>query len=160
MSRNRSKPVGLALLGLASLAGAVTTVATSGPVAAEAPRPVGAPPVPGAACVADFDRLVQPVFNIHCVECHQHVTGGGGLSLQGAGTAERIVLAPSSGAALNLVQPGRPDESYLYLKIVGRQAEVNGMGARMPLIGARLSDGTIETILSWIEGCTVVPGSR
>jgi mono/diheme cytochrome c family protein len=114
--------------------------------------------VPGPACVADFERLVQPVFNIHCVECHQHVTGGGGLSLQAAGTVDRIVLAPSSGAALNLVQPGRPEESYLYLKVTGRHAEVNGMGARMPLIGARLSDANIETIRAWIEGCSVAPG--
>lgn len=155
MSRSRSR-VGLAVIGLAALvAGAMANWA---PVAAEATGAAATPLVPGPACIADFDRLVQPILNLRCVQCHQHVTGGGGLSLQAAGTAERIVLTPSSGAALNLVQPGRPEESYLYLKITGRQAEVNGIGARMPLIGARLGDGEIETIRAWIEGCTAVPG--
>lgn len=150
--------MGLALLGLAwPVTGAPFTMAATGHAAAEAPL-VAASLGPSPACVADFERLVQPILNLRCVQCHQNITGGGGLSLQAAGTADRIVLAPSTGSTLNLVQPGRLEESYLYLKVTGRQAEVNGMGARMPLIGNRLSDENIETIGAWIEGCTVVRG--
>ncbi|MGD9739539.1 MAG: hypothetical protein AB7O56_08360 [Bauldia sp.] len=115
---------------------------------------------PSPACVAAFDERVQPILNLRCVQCHQGSVGDAGLSLQGAGTAERIVLAPSAGSRLNLVEPGRPEESYLYLKITGRQGEVNGLGARMPLIGGRLSDARTQTIREWIEGCTVVPRDR
>lgn len=154
MARSLPLVLGAALL---SLATPVAVTMASGRAVAEAP--VAAAPVrPGPVCVADFERFVQPLFNLRCVQCHQNVTGGGGLSLQAAGTADRIVLAPSTGSALNLVQPGRPDESYLYLKVTGRQAEANGMGARMPLIGARLSDEEIGVIRAWIEGCTVVSG--
>jgi len=135
------------------------SVAVAALIGMAAPLTAGsiASPGPSPACVADLERLVQPILNLRCVQCHKSVSGDGGLSLQAAGTAERIILAPSSGSPLNLIQPGRPDESYLYLKITGRQAEGNGAGARMPLIGSRLSDETIETIRAWIDGCTVVP---
>ncbi|MCW5713104.1 MAG: hypothetical protein KIT43_01130 [Bauldia sp.] len=150
---------GPALLGVLILApGNTFGLAATDYARAEGPEAAAIALGPGSTCIAEFDRRVQPILNLRCVQCHQSVTGGGGLSLQAAGTAERIVLVPSSGSALNLVEPGRPEQSYLYLKVTGRQAEVSGMGARMPLIGIRLSDESIETIRAWIEGCTVLPG--
>jgi hypothetical protein len=50
---------------------------------------------------------------------------------------------------LPIVTPGDPEESYLWLKVEGRQDEVGGAGSAMPL-GRALSDADAETLENWI----------
>ncbi len=156
MIRSIVRVTGVAILALQLAVG-------HGPAHATGETPANAAPrdsvVPSRSCVDDFERAVQPILNLKCVQCHQTAGPDGGLALQGGGTAERIVLMPSRGAPLNLIEPGRPDESYLFLKITGRQLEAGGAGARMPLIGPMLSEAQIDTIRSWIEGCSVAAGN-
>ena len=53
-----------------------------------------------------------------------------------------------------LINPGRPDESYLVEKIA---VDAPRQGSRMPRGMPPLSDEEIETIRSWVLGGALVP---
>jgi hypothetical protein len=64
-----------------------------------------------------------------------------------------LLVGVSSGQdpALNRVEPGDPDNSYLIQKLEGTASG----GARMPLNGSPLAQSTIDTIRQWItDGAT------
>jgi mono/diheme cytochrome c family protein len=101
--------------------------------------------VAGDAPIPSLSRQVQPIFDANCVACHQAGAAQQGLVLE-SGIAFRNVGKRSSEAALNLIEAGKPDASYLLQKLNG-----NGQGARMPLGGA-LDPADTETIRLWILG--------
>jgi hypothetical protein len=54
--------------------------------------------------------------------------------------------ASSQAPALMRVEPGSPDDSYLWHKLSGTQATVGGSGSNMPKVGSLTADEK-----SWIE---------
>ncbi len=60
------------------------------------------------------------------------------------------VSIPANGSELNRIEPGSRDDSYLYRKISGTQAEVGG-GRQMPRLRDPLDDETIERIGLYID---------
>jgi len=65
---------------------------------------------------------------------------------------DTLVGTPSNDVpSVNRVEPGDPDASYLYLKILSRQLEVGGAGSRMPPTGFALPDDDVELLRSWIS---------
>ena len=97
-----------------------------------------------------FNEEVLPVLNRHCVLCH----------LPGAEQAElglypdawsQLVGIPSSQSSLSRVEPGSPDKSYLYLKLIGTQETDDGSGLQMPFQQNPLDPAQIEAIRLWIE---------
>ena len=56
--------------------------------------------------------------------------------------------AAARDAGMFRVDPGAPDNSYLLLKLMGPPD--SSFGARMPLVGAPLTDDQIDLIRSWI----------
>jgi hypothetical protein len=107
---------------------AVTLLA--GPVLARADKPV------------DFRRDVAPIFERHCIRCHQPANLKGKLSLT---TIEDL----KAGAH---VVPGRPDESGL-LELVTAQGP--GERPEMPRKGEPLSPGQVDVLRRWIaEGAS------
>ena len=95
---------------------------------------------------------IQPtVFTPICAGCH---SGGGGslpssLNLTSAADshANLVSVASSQQQALNLVEPGNPDDSYLIRKLEGGP---NISGGQMPQGGPFLSQATIDVIRQWI----------
>jgi len=86
--------------------------------------------------------------------CHSSRGVAGGLSLaDDDGLLERL-LGPSSVDGLNLVEPGSPEDSYLFLKITGDYVDVGGEGSRMPS-GGRLSAADEQLVSDWITGLIV-----
>ena len=64
-----------------------------------------------------------------------------------------LVDVPSTEApALDRIEPGDPDASYLWHKINGTHASVGGSGNPMPAPAGGLDAGTIATIEAWISG--------
>jgi hypothetical protein len=119
-----------------------------------------------AACGDDSvgppERVVkaQPSFATDIIEifqrrgcsasdCHGAMGGRAGLELVGTAAADYAQLV-NVGAALEAfdrVVPGNADDSYLVIKVEGRQ----GIGQRMPIDGAPLDDIDLTNIRNWVE---------
>ncbi|HJM11289.1 MAG TPA: hypothetical protein QGF40_07880 [Candidatus Marinimicrobia bacterium] len=94
-----------------------------------------------------FSSDIQPVFDISCATSGCHRTGhftnidlSEGNSYINLVNVESINFAP-----LKLVDPGKPEDSVLYLKIV----ESSETGSKMPP-GGTLSDASVTNIQTWI----------
>lgn len=91
---------------------------------------------------------IQPIWRSECSTCHT-TSSNGGLNL--ADAYDAIVLTPSSDLpSMNLVEPGSPAESYLWLKLSNRHEAASGEGDWMPRGGKLLDDVECLTIQSWI----------
>lgn len=105
-------------------------------------------PTPPAVTLA---QLQASIFTPRCSSCH---TGGGGglpasmnLSSASETFAALVGVASAEQPAVQRVQPGNPDASYLVRKLEGASG-ING--ARMPLGGPFLDQATIDQVRSWI----------
>ncbi len=99
----------------------------------------------------DYEGEIQPIFNGSCT-CH--LMGDSGemaapfLTLNPGMSHADLVGVMSEQAPLNRIEPGSPDDSYLYLKVTGNHLPV-GSGNPMPQIGV-LGDAQVQLIESWI----------
>jgi hypothetical protein len=114
----------------------------------------------GGDFVADFDVVgIEPtltsiqdfVFTPICSGCHTGPQGGplpGGMDLTSVGMSfTALVNVPSiQNAAIDLVEPGDPDNSYLIQKLEGTAPGTT----RMPLFQNPLDQDTIDAIRQWI----------
>jgi len=108
----------------------------------------------GASSAAGGDTSlkqdVMPILNQRCVMCHIPGAALAGLDLYTDPWAA-LVNAKSTQSPLNLVVPGKADESYFYLKLVGTHLEAGGSGLQMPIQQDLLDPAQLEIIRSWIE---------
>ena len=108
-------------------------------------------PVDGLPAVENptYEEHIVPIWSRSCgAGCHTEGTASGGLDLSqplDALLGTDAVAVPG----IPIVTPGEPEESYLWLKVEGRQDEVGGAGSAMPL-GRALSDADAETLENWI----------
>lgn len=99
----------------------------------------------------DYEADIQPIFNGSCT-CH--LMGDSGemaapfLTLNPGMSHAELVGVSSEQAPLNRIEPGSPDDSYLYLKVTGNHLPI-GSGNRMPQIGV-LGDSQVALIEAWI----------
>jgi hypothetical protein len=96
---------------------------------------------------------VQPIFTANCAfsDCHAGSNPVLGQNLSTGQAYGSIVGVTSQEVpTLKRVLPFFPDSSYLVHKIQGTQSSVGGLGGRMPLGGAALTDEEIATIRAWI----------
>ncbi len=88
------------------------------------------------AAPVDFVRDVAPIFQQHCVHCHNESKTSGDLSLsQSKGLRE-----------LDLIVPGKPAESSLLDAIIAEEGEASSM----PEEGTPLTLKQVEVIRQWI----------
>ncbi|HEY2250763.1 MAG TPA: DUF1549 domain-containing protein, partial [Planctomycetaceae bacterium] len=92
---------------------------------------------PTLADDALFHDKVAPIFERHCVACHQGEKPKGGLSLT---TAGRLKKGGESGV---VIEPGKPDESLLVELISGEKPA-------MPQKARPLSKDDVAAIRQWI----------
>jgi hypothetical protein len=96
---------------------------------------------------ADFESIQANVFTPICTACHSGATAPQGLRLDAANSYSLLIgVASSEVPALQRVQVGNPDASYLLQKLVGSAS----VGDRMPDGGPYLSQATIDVIRQWI----------
>lgn len=130
----------LVLASLGSAVGCNNTQTITGP---------GEPPDP----TATFSRVQREVFTPSCAVsraggCHAGPAPQLDLSLETGKSYARIVGVPSTETRLDLVAPGRPDDSYLVVKLRGDPAiEAN----RMPPGGPYLPPDQVKLIVDWIR---------
>jgi len=91
---------------------------------------------------------VQAIWDALCLGCHAGSGASAGLPLDGDSHSALVGVA-SSVDGLNQVEPGLPNDSYLWHKLAGTQSGVGGSGSDMPMIGELTAD-QLTTIESWI----------
>jgi len=93
---------------------------------------------------------VQAVFvNNNCLNCHAGAIPSGGLSLDNAQISEDELVNMVANCSINnelLVDPGNPDVSILYLKLLPNP----NCGGVMPPGGPLVSTADLNTIFDWI----------
>ena len=104
-----------------------------------------------AADEVSFATDIAPLLKSRCVVCHLPGAEQGGLALHPKGGYANLVDVKSTQSPLPRVSPGKPQESYLYRKITGTQAQAGGGGERMPFGDAKLTAEEIERVRRWIE---------
>ena len=98
-----------------------------------------------------FARDIAPILATNCATCHQVGTEAGRMSLVPRRAIASLVNQPSVGAPrLKRVEPGKPDRSYLIMKLEGTQVAHGGSGARMPFGAAPFSAERIALFRRWI----------
>ena len=101
-----------------------------------------------------FRNEVLPILNERCVMCHVQGAEQGSLSLFPEAWSQLIGVQAIE-SALKRVEPGAPERSYLYLKLLGQQESAGGSGARMPFQQDPLTAQQMELFRRWIaEGAT------
>jgi mono/diheme cytochrome c family protein len=108
----------------------------------------------GVAACADapsFAAHVLPLFKSRCLVCHMPGAESGELSLHPKVAYANLVGARATQGPWLRVAPGKPDESYLYLKVTGRHLGAGGSGERMPFNEAPLTTEQVNLLRRWIE---------
>ncbi|MCA9668543.1 MAG: hypothetical protein KC503_23285 [Myxococcales bacterium] len=103
-----------------------------------------------SARLTPFHREIQPILDQRCVVCHLVKAPQEKLVLEDSHTPASLVGVPSKQSPLRLVEPGKPDKSYLLLKLRGEHLARGGKGKRMPL-DAKLPAEQLERIARWIR---------
>lgn len=103
------------------------------------------------AAMVTLTQIQNEVFTPICSACHTGPTSNAlpsGMNLSSAADsfAALVGVASIQVPALNRVEPGNPDDSYLIRKLEGTQS----VGDRMPQGGPFLDQETIDTIRQWI----------
>lgn len=83
---------------------------------------------------SSFEVDIQPILDEHCVEgCHEP-DGEWGFLLDMSGSAYDAIVGVAAPQlpSMSIIEPGDPENSYLWHKINGTQASVGGAGLMMP----------------------------
>ena len=104
-----------------------------------APTEIGKVAVEADHDLITYEDHVYPIFDEHCITCHEPSDASGGLDLSSHAAA---MQGGGSGRTLN---PGNPDQSRLYL-LVSHQEKPT-----MPPKKERINKQLIETIRKWIQ---------
>lgn len=94
-----------------------------------------------------FSSIQNNILTPKCVNAGCHPGGGAPMSLVSGIAYDNLVNVTSTTYGLERVEPGGPDESVLYLKVIGDSRT----GPRMPLDGPVLSSEETDAIRDWIE---------
>jgi len=99
----------------------------------------------GGALQPTFSSIQDNIFTPKCVNrgCHPPQ---GPMSLQVGVAFGNLVGVQSPVYGRPRVDPGAPDNSVLYLKVIAN----GGVGTRMPLTGSKLTNEETEAIRDWI----------
>ena len=114
------------------------------------PPPSGSPPPPppAAGFGPNFSEIQAGVFTPDCATsgCHAGANAAAGLNLEEANSYTMLVgIQSSQDAALQRVEAGDPDNSYLVQKLEGTAASGQQMAP-----GAPLPQSEIDVIRQWI----------
>lgn len=107
---------------------------------------------PDGPAEGSLDALHANIFADSCGGgfCHLNGQEAGSLSLDLSDDLEAALLGASTINGLNLIEPGDPSLSYLYLKSSGEFGAVGGSGSMMPLGAPALTDEQLQMLADWI----------
>jgi hypothetical protein len=95
---------------------------------------------------------ISLILEANCGGCHGGATPQAGLLLTGPDVYARLLQPSSQVAGLNLIEPGVPEASYLYLKLINDDQIMGNPMPYNPLTGeGALGEAEIGDILTWIQ---------
>lgn len=97
---------------------------------------------------------VRPLFEANCGGCHSQERREAELVLVGDGSYDAIVGKPAltDREGRPLIDPGNPEGSYLYLKLIGDESILGRQMPLDPLLGVRtLGEEELADIAAWIS---------
>ena len=106
------------------------------------------PAAPAAAQAIDFLRDIRPILEKHCFECHGPAKARGQLRLHNP------VLIRKGGASGPILEPGKPELSTLYRRVMGLDAD-----DQMPLDRDPLPEPALALIKAWIDQGAALPAA-
>lgn len=100
---------------------------------------------------ATWSGRIRPLLEASCGGCHGGATPSGGFDVLADGLYARLFQPSSQQPARNLIVAGQPEQSYLWLKLVG---DGSITGDRMPVDpvtgNGELPAADLEAIQTWI----------
>jgi hypothetical protein len=137
--KNQQKLIGIALLALAIAV--LYCCDSNSPTNTETPPTVKDDP--------SFSSDIQTIFNNNCTSsgCHGSGASAGLTLLQGQSYTNLVNAASTQEPGKTRVIPGDSVNSYIVIKLEGRQSN----GSRMPSGGAALQANSIQNIKNWIN---------
>lgn len=103
-----------------------------------------------------WSARISKILEFNCGGCHGGATPQEGLTLTGEGVYARLLEPSSQNPDMPLITPGVPEQSYLYLKLIGDESIVGNPMPYNPLTGmGALSEGEIADVLTWITNGAV-----
>lgn len=101
-----------------------------------------------------WEERVSPLLEANCGGCHGETRASGGLVLVGEGVFDTLTTerSPTDPEGRPYVDPGYPENSYLFLKLTA-DPSIAGMGMPIdPLSGVRtLTEEELADVESWIS---------
>ncbi len=95
---------------------------------------------------------VSHILEANCGGCHGGTSPAAGLNLIDDQAYTTLLGASTQKPDVNFIEPGQPDQSYLWLKINADESIVGSAMPIDPLNGQRtLSDSELADIKTWIE---------
>lgn len=94
---------------------------------------------------------ISKVFDANCSGCHGGTSPPEGLDLRGESAYLHLMGESVQKPGMKLVEPGNPDASYLWLKLIGDESIEGYPMPYNPLTGeGKLSDGELADVQTWI----------
>jgi hypothetical protein len=106
-----------------------------------------------------FAQNVRPFLDSTCAGCHSAIAPNAGMTLGGMGVSSAQVMkglvgVKATNGEFNLIEPGDPSKSWVYLKASGQSLNVMCMSncdrEKMPPSGTGLTDAQLQTLSQWI----------
>lgn len=97
-----------------------------------------------------FARDIAPLFVKECAYCHMKEGPSAGLILEPRFAYAMTVGVRANASVMLRVAPGRPDQSYLLLKMQDRHRAAGGAGGKMPPGWQTSTPSEIEIVRAWI----------
>lgn len=106
---------------------------------------------PPSSWAVSFEKDIQPIFTKSCVKCHGNRHPKAGIDLSVGHAYQSIVNQPSSEVPdMMRIKPGKPAQSYLWLKLQHTASRGTGM-PRWLFFSRHLPQKQLSLIKIWIE---------
>jgi hypothetical protein len=98
-----------------------------------------------------WEARIKLILEFNCGGCHNQDDPQGSLTLLGDGVYERLLEPSGQLTDMRLIAPGEPEESYLFLKLIGDDRIEGLQMPYNPLTGeGSLTQAEISDIETWI----------
>ncbi|HLT40786.1 MAG TPA: hypothetical protein VK034_31130 [Enhygromyxa sp.] len=103
-----------------------------------------------------WSARISKILEFNCGGCHSGTAPAAELTLLGEDVYARLLEPSMQNPEMPLITPGVPEQSYLYLKLIGDDSIVGNPMPYNPLTGkGALSEAEIADVLTWITNGAV-----
>jgi len=136
---------------LAAWVGTAPAFESAPKAAPGAAAPAAAKPAAATTAGVSFSRDLVPVLRSQCATCHMTGQEAGNLALHPGAAYASLVNVKSPVVGLVRVVPGKPEQSYLLMKLNGTHLDHGGKGTRMPFGVPPLPQKVVDQFAAWIK---------